>query len=508
MGRFLELTRWAFAARGLPDTMESCLTMGVAQLGPMLSAVPPFHRVVLTKNPEASRSISRPARRDFFRRGGAMLASGSLFAAQTNAETRDLASEPTLRVGVIGCGASAQNGLKRLLSLGDEIPNWRVTAIADWFPNAIQRLARTIRSHDARRMPQDVSRFTGPDSALELLSKSDVDLVLIALPPGGQPSRLSQSDVVGAAITTGRSVWCENPCAVDAGQLAQVRQAVSAAREKRLSFHAAFAYLDEERAHVLSQVTRHAIDAPRQSWDLIGEPLGLRYQITHPVRPVSGKRSGKRTQCGDRVQTSADEKQAYLHADVCSEVGGGTLVRHCLPAFVALGTLMNESPKSFLCWGDSHVQASDLSEGRNHRVPPHESAIDLVNADAMVDLVYPNGVDAQVRCLRPSGQQLPRTWLLRGRKGDIDLLHRRWKQVGEDRWIGLASAGSTTFESDPDLTRVLSQPSALARFMLQMGEARVARSESEAAPTVWNDDWDLAARVLEPAISCQAALKA
>lgn len=437
-----------------------------------------------------------------------MLASGSLFAAQSKAESRDVASEPTLRVGVIGCGVSAQNGLKRLLSLGEAIPNWQVTAVADWFPNAIQRLTRTIRSHDVRRMPQDVSRFIGPDSALELLSKSDLDLVLIALPPGGQPGRLSQSDLVGAAITTGRSVWCENPCAVDAGQLAQVRHAVLAAREKRMSFHAAFAFLDEDRAHVLSQVTSRAIDDRGQSWDLIGDPLGLRYQITHPGRPVSGKRSSKRTRGEDRPQTSANEKHAYLHADACLEVGGGTLLRHCLPAFVALGTLMKESPKSFLCCGGSHVHATDLSEGRKHRVPSHESAIDLVNADTMVDLVYPNGVDAQVRCLHPSEQQRPRTWLLRGRNGDIDLLHRRWKQVGEDRWRGFASAESATFECDVDMTRVLSQPSALARFMVQLGEAGVWRSVSEAAPTLGNDDWDLAARVLEPAISCQAALKA
>lgn len=406
-----------------------------------------------------------------------MLASGGLFAAQADAGLCDGSARQALRLGVIGCGLSAQEGLKRLLGLGEGIPNWRVAAMADWFPNAVQRLARTIRSVDANRMPTDVTRFTGPDAALELLSKSDLDFVLIALPPGGKPGRLCQSDLVGAAITTGHSVWCENPFAVSASQLAQVRQAVMASREKRLSFHAAFAFLDEERAAIMSRVAFDAepSEVRTQLGNLIGEAIGLRFQVT-----------------------STELKQGTSE---------NTLLRHCLPAFVALGNLVEDTPRSIICQTGAHVEAIDSGDVRQLRVGALKHSGEQGGLNTMIDLVYPNGTDAQVRCVRESETSLPRTWLLRGREGDIDLLHRRWKRAGDDRWCDLASTASAIFQGIPDEFRIPSRPAALARFVVRIGENAVWRQVTDATPVAVEDDWELSARILEPMIACQRALR-
>ena len=108
--------------------------------------------------------------------------------------------------------------------------------MADAFDSQIENSIKGL----AEKFPDRVDvkpemRFTGLDAYQKLLA-TDVDVVLLATPPGFRPIQLT------AAVESGKHIFCEKPMAVDVAGYHMAMKAVRRAEEKKINLVAGFCW--------------------------------------------------------------------------------------------------------------------------------------------------------------------------------------------------------------------------------------------------------------------------
>jgi predicted dehydrogenase len=167
-----------------------------------------------------------PSRRGFLTTSAATLAALST-AAHVHAAGSDV-----LRVGLIGCGSKrggrGRGAADNCVNAGAGV---RLVAMADLFKDNLDYthdyLAKTLGKEkvDVR----DDYKFVGWDAYQRLLDLKDIDVVILASPPGFRPHHLK------AAVAAGKHIFCEKPVAVDAPGVRTCRHAVQEAKGKNLA---------------------------------------------------------------------------------------------------------------------------------------------------------------------------------------------------------------------------------------------------------------------------------
>jgi predicted dehydrogenase len=139
---------------------------------------------------------------------------------------RGRSTADSIRIGLVGCGGRGTGIVSDALSAD---PKAELAAVADLDPEQAQRSLNSLR-----RMPKiagqirtDLQKFEGLDACLRLIH-SDLDLVILATPPGFRPAHLE------ACIDAGKHVFCEKPAATDAFGAQSVLASAGKAREKKL----------------------------------------------------------------------------------------------------------------------------------------------------------------------------------------------------------------------------------------------------------------------------------
>ncbi len=131
----------------------------------------------------------------------------------------------TLRIGVIGCGGRGTGAAMDALAAG---PDVRIVALGDLFPERLEAACNGLKEHDAARATVDPKRcFTGFDAYKAVLA-TDVDVVILATPPGFRPIHFA------AAVAAGKNIFMEKPCAVDGPGIRMVLDGARAADERKL----------------------------------------------------------------------------------------------------------------------------------------------------------------------------------------------------------------------------------------------------------------------------------
>ena len=132
-----------------------------------------------------------------------------------------------IKIGLVGCGGRGTGAASEAL-LADA--HAELVAVADVDRSQIQKSLTTLKSIGkiAGQVKADVHQFVGLDAYLKLIA-SDVDLVLLATPPGFRPAHLS------ACIDNNKHVFCEKPVATDADGVRSVMQTAERAKAKNLS---------------------------------------------------------------------------------------------------------------------------------------------------------------------------------------------------------------------------------------------------------------------------------
>jgi predicted dehydrogenase len=139
--------------------------------------------------------------------------------------------EATIKVGLIGCGGRGTGGIVQSMRSAPEI---QLVAMADLLPERVEKSKKEI-SDAVARDPSLAAKFkvtpemtfTGFDAYKKLLA-TDVELVMLATPPGFRPLHLR------AAVEAGKHIFAEKPVAVDAAGVRHVIETYELAKKKNL----------------------------------------------------------------------------------------------------------------------------------------------------------------------------------------------------------------------------------------------------------------------------------
>lgn len=169
-----------------------------------------------------SAAAHRPSvsRRDVFRTAAGVAA----FTAAGGVHGQNPSSD-TIRVGLIGAGGRGTGALQQTLAVPGS--NVKLTAIADAFQYRVDGALKAVENmKDKVDCPED-RRFIGLDAARNVINLPDVDLVILATPPGFRPFHFD------AAIKAGKHVFMEKPVCVDSFGARLCLEAAKLADEKK-----------------------------------------------------------------------------------------------------------------------------------------------------------------------------------------------------------------------------------------------------------------------------------
>ncbi|MBM4024155.1 MAG: Gfo/Idh/MocA family oxidoreductase [Planctomycetes bacterium] len=159
-------------------------------------------------------------RRELLRSSAA--AAGTLMISGAAGPLVYAAGSDTIRVGVIGCGG---RGTGAAIDCLNSAPGVKIVALADPFADRIQRAKKEVKES---QVPDDRC-FVGLDSYKQLLALDDINLVILAAPPGFRPAHYVE------AIRRGKNVFMEKPVAVCPTGIKMVLEASEQAAQKGLA---------------------------------------------------------------------------------------------------------------------------------------------------------------------------------------------------------------------------------------------------------------------------------
>ena len=173
-------------------------------------------------------SQSHSSRREFVKTAvagsitaGTLVSPGLSLARSANAGGSD-----TIRIGLVGCGGRGTQAAQQAMNTEGNV---ELVALADAFPRRAKQCLENVKGTHGDKVKVDTSStFVGFD-AYEKLLESDIQMVLLATPPGFRPLHFE------AAINAGKHVFMEKPVAVDAPGVRRVLKANEMAKEKGLA---------------------------------------------------------------------------------------------------------------------------------------------------------------------------------------------------------------------------------------------------------------------------------
>jgi len=177
------------------------------------------------------RKDSELSRRDFIKTSAALGAAS--LAVGTN--RMYAAGSDKIRIGLVGCGGRGSGAAAQALTTGEDVV---LTAMGDVFEDRLQRSLKNLMNEEKfgkRVKVSSNSCFVGLDAYQQVID-SDVDVVLLATPPGFRPQHLR------AAVVAGKQVFCEKPMATDGPGVRSVLQSAAIAKEKNLALVAGFCW--------------------------------------------------------------------------------------------------------------------------------------------------------------------------------------------------------------------------------------------------------------------------
>jgi myo-inositol 2-dehydrogenase/D-chiro-inositol 1-dehydrogenase len=180
---------------------------------------------------QAKATIPSQVNRRNFIAGSAQLAvAGGLVGAGlpglSLARAANVSGSDTVKLGLIGAGGRGAGAVVQAMNTNS--CNVELTAIGDAFMSRVEGSLQSIqREHGEKVQVPESNRFAGFDAYQGVL-ESDVDMVILATPPGFRPLHFE------AAVNAGKHVFMEKPVAVDAPGCRRVLAAGELATQRGL----------------------------------------------------------------------------------------------------------------------------------------------------------------------------------------------------------------------------------------------------------------------------------
>ena len=167
-------------------------------------------------------------RRDFLKAAGVVAgaAAGAAAAAAPVPAVRPGGSDE-IKIGLIGCGGRGKGAAGDCLKADKAV---KLVAVGDVFPERAKGAAKDFAGNKSFAGRVDIGdrAFGGLDAYQQVLA-ADIDLVLLATPPGFRPIHLE------AAVKAGKHIFCEKPVAVDATGIRKCLAQVDEAKKKNIA---------------------------------------------------------------------------------------------------------------------------------------------------------------------------------------------------------------------------------------------------------------------------------
>ena len=138
------------------------------------------------------------------------------------------AGDDAVKVGLVGMGGRGTGALSQALSTEGKV---KLVAVGDAFWDVIddqlKQVANAMKGKPNEFKPDEVQKFGGMDAYKQVI-ESDIDVVLLATPPGFRPIHFAH------AVDKGRNVFMEKPVATDPSGVRLVLEKAKLAKEKNL----------------------------------------------------------------------------------------------------------------------------------------------------------------------------------------------------------------------------------------------------------------------------------
>ena len=162
------------------------------------------------------------------------------------ARGEDLKSD-TIRVAAIGLGGRGTGAIGQILDAPKDLEkkgvrcNTKLVAVAEAFPEKVTKKVDAFKKkYGEDRVDVEGRIFGGLDGYKQAINE-DVDMVVIATPPGFKPQQFEY------AINQGKKVFMEKPVASDVTGVRRVLEASKKAKEKGLNVGVGLQRRHEER---------------------------------------------------------------------------------------------------------------------------------------------------------------------------------------------------------------------------------------------------------------------
>jgi predicted dehydrogenase len=172
-------------------------------------------------------SPGNSSRRDFIRNSSLLVAGGTLAASTLPiAQAAHAYGSDVIKIGLVGCGGRGTSAANQAMNTKGPV---KLIALADVFEDRVQAAYRSCNGEHKDKVDVPKERmFVGFDAYKQLL-QTDVDLVILATPPGFRPQHFE------AAVAAGKLVFMEKPVATDAAGVRRVLAATEEAKKKNLA---------------------------------------------------------------------------------------------------------------------------------------------------------------------------------------------------------------------------------------------------------------------------------
>ncbi len=186
---------------------------------------------------------SATTRRDFLRTSSATAAFALAAPGILIRESAFAANSDTLKIGLVGCGGRGTGAAGNAMTADS---NCVLTAVADAFPEQASGSVKGLKEQFGNRVQVTPdTTYIGLDAYKKVIDQ--VDVVLLATPPGFRPTHLKY------AVEKNKHIFCEKPVATDAAGIREVMAAVKQAKEKKLHFVCGFCWRSDLPRRALYQ---------------------------------------------------------------------------------------------------------------------------------------------------------------------------------------------------------------------------------------------------------------
>jgi predicted dehydrogenase len=346
---------------------------------------------------------SRSTRRTFLFKAATTAAAATAAAQIDIADNAYAGAGDSLKIGLVGCGGRGTGAAEQALTAdrGNAL-----VAMADAFGDQIESSYSTLKGSaigDRVDVPAD-RRFVGFDAYKRLID--EVDVVLLATPPGFRPIHFSY------AVEKGKHAFVEKPMAVDGPGLRMFLEAARKSKEKNLSAVNGFCWrYYAPRRELMDRVHGGEI-GPITSIETTYNSPG----VWDPRRT--------REQCKSEMEYQMRNWYYY------SWLSGDHIVEQAVHGLDTMAWAMNDVPP-MRCWGVGGRQVR--TEPKYGNIYDHFSIV----------YEYPEEIRGYHQCRHWAGTPSRVADFILGAKGQADVFARPYPKItGTNKWRYRPAAGS------------------------------------------------------------------